>query len=154
MLTNKQTAFVDEYCINGFNAVQACLTAGYSHQYAYHKSSQLVGKSSIKEALKEKQAETAEKTGITKEIVVDKVLLLANHCLGPLIDENSTKQVDSAGAARALEMLCKHVGAFEADNSQRDASFRDIIQQLGRKAVQSRSVPILEDSSNKPKETE
>ena len=66
----------------------------------------------------------------------------------------SVEQSNPYGICRATEQLGKHIGAFEADNSQRDASFRDIIQQLGRKAIESRTVDVLGDSDNKPKEAE
>jgi phage terminase small subunit len=50
-LTAKQRVFVDSYIINGFNATQAAITAGYSEATAYSQGSRLLKNVEIKQAI-------------------------------------------------------------------------------------------------------
>ena len=54
-LTAKQDAFVKEYLLNGGNATQAAITAGYSKKTANEQGAQNLAKLSIKEAIEKHQ---------------------------------------------------------------------------------------------------
>ncbi len=56
-LTPKQDAFVKAYLLNGGNATQAAIEAGYSEKTANEQGSQNLAKLSIKEAIKKHQKE-------------------------------------------------------------------------------------------------
>ena len=135
-LTGKQQAFVAEYCNNGFNALRACLTAGYSQSYAYHKSSQLVVKSSIKSAIEHRQKQMGASWDID---------WWRENTETALNDAQTSKS--AIAQARVLEMAGKHIGAFEKDNAQKETSFKDIIAGLAAKRakqVESREVQLIE----------
>lgn len=54
-LTPKQDAFVKEYILNGGNATQAAIKAGYSEKTANEQGAQNLAKLSIKKAIAEHQ---------------------------------------------------------------------------------------------------
>lgn len=54
-LTAKQDAFVKEYLLNGGNATQAAIKAGYSEKTANEQGAQNLAKLSIKAAIQEHQ---------------------------------------------------------------------------------------------------
>jgi phage terminase small subunit len=56
-LTPKQDAFVKAYLLNGGNATQAAISAGYSKKTANEQGAQNLAKLSIKEAIQEHQKE-------------------------------------------------------------------------------------------------
>lgn len=68
-LTDKQARFVDEYLVD-MNATQAAIRAGYSEKTAEQIGHQLLKKTSVAEAVAEKQRKLAEKTGVTVERIV------------------------------------------------------------------------------------
>ena len=61
-LTGKQTAFIDEYCVNGQNATQAALKAGYSVKTARLMGCLNITKQYIKEAISDKLTEIKAET--------------------------------------------------------------------------------------------
>lgn len=68
-LTPKQARFVDEYMLD-LNATQAAIRASYSPKTAYSIGSELLTKPEIAAAIKARQAELAEATGITAERIL------------------------------------------------------------------------------------
>ena len=135
-LTGKQTAFVDEYLINGFNATQAamtvnyCLTAKDRQLACKSQGSRTLSNANVKQALIKRRAETAVETGITTESVVKDLDRLAKHCLGEThLIAGKDPVIDAAGAKGALELLGRHTGAFERDNAQRGDKTVIIISQ-------------------------
>jgi len=65
-LAPKQAAFVSEYLID-LNVTQAAIRAGYCEKTANKIGTQLLGKTSIAEAIKTAQAKRARRTEITQE---------------------------------------------------------------------------------------
>lgn len=57
-LTPKQDAFVKAYLLNGGNATQAAISAGYSKKTANEQGAQNLAKLSIKEVIQEHQKKT------------------------------------------------------------------------------------------------
>lgn len=68
-LTPKQARFVDEYMVD-LNATKAATRAGYSAKTAYSIGSELLTKLEIADAIKARQAELSQATGITAERVL------------------------------------------------------------------------------------
>ena len=69
-LTPKQDAFVKAYLLNGGNATQAAIKAGYSEKTANEQGAQNLTKSAIKSALSRAKSEIEEKlySGVLLEI--------------------------------------------------------------------------------------
>ena len=59
-LTKKQDAFVKEYLLNGFNATQAAVKAGYSEHTAYSIGNENLSKPEIKSAIEKHQKKADE----------------------------------------------------------------------------------------------
>ena len=68
-LRGKQQRFVDEYLVDR-NATQAAIRAGYSAKSANEIGAQNLAKLSIKEAIAIGEAELAERTKITQDMVI------------------------------------------------------------------------------------
>ena len=75
-LTAKQERFVDEYMID-LNATQAAIRAGYSEKTARNIASENLSKPNIQAAIAERQAEIAQKLGITKESIAKELARIA-----------------------------------------------------------------------------
>ena len=72
-LTKKQDAFVKEYLLNGFNATQAAITAGYSEHTAKDIGCENLAKPNIKAAIELHQAKANQSFIKSKE---DKLQIL------------------------------------------------------------------------------
>ena len=127
-LTPKQERFVEEYMVD-FNATQAAIRAGYKAKNADNVASQLIGKSWVQEAIKARRERLEKHTVVTKERVVKMMLELyeVSSQKIPLLDREGNqvfddcgrpvyKPVDAQAFSKAVDMLGKHTGAFEADN--------------------------------------
>lgn len=135
-LTPKQQKFCEEYMID-LNATQAAIRAGYSSKGANVTASQLLTKSNISTRVQELKAKRAAKTEITADYVLTGFKEVAERCLQriPVMEWDSVNkqmvqatdeegkaiwQFDSGGANKAFEMLGKHIGIFEKDNTQKE----------------------------------
>ena len=133
-LTAKQAKFCEEYLID-LNGKQAAIRAGYEPKTAEVQASRMLSYAKVKEYIKQKQEELSKRTQITTEWVVNRLLAISNRCMQPNLkmvregkewipatdeDGNLIYEFDSAGANRATELLGKHLGAFEADNKQKN----------------------------------
>ena len=105
-LTGKQEKFVQNYLINGFNASKAALDAGYSKKTAFRIGQENLQKPAIRAAIEAEKAKSAKKHNITRERIVKMILDVA---------ENGEHE---ANRLKALDMLGKHTGIYEIDNSQ------------------------------------
>lgn len=75
-LTTKQKCFIEEYLLD-LNATQAAIRAGYSARNADKISSELMGKTRVSEAIKEKMAERSRRTGISQDRVIQELARVA-----------------------------------------------------------------------------
>lgn len=120
-LTAKQQAFVAEYLIE-LNATQAAIRAGYSAATANRIGAQLLTKPAVAEAVARAQAERAERTKIDADYVLRQAVKLHERCMQevePFTDRKGDQVIDkdgnplfvfnAAGAAKALELVGKHV---------------------------------------------
>lgn len=118
-LTFKQQRFVEEYLLD-LNATQAAIRAGYSERTARQIGEENLSKPDIAEAIQRAMKSRSEAAGITAESVLKDLRILADMCLGKKSSpkcvvgdgkavEASVKELNSAGAARALELIGKHL---------------------------------------------
>ena len=108
-ITAKQSRFVDFY-LQDLNATGAARRAGFSNgEYGR----QLIMKPAIQAAIKERQKVVESQTNITIARVIQELTELYAE---------AKEKGEYSTATRILELLGKHVGAFQADNKQRDRS--------------------------------
>lgn len=101
-LTPKQQRFVQEYMVDS-NATKAAIRAGYSEKNADKIGSELLGKTRVAAAIKERQAILSKRVLVTTERVIEGLLTEAEY-----YGESS-----SHGArVSAWEKLGKHLGLF------------------------------------------
>lgn len=132
-MTDKQERFCEEYLID-CNGAQAAIRAGYSERSAKEIASELLTKPNIHTRIAELKKQLSEKTLVDAEYVIKGFIEVANRCMEkkPVLefngkfmeqkkdeDGNLVWQFDSSGANRSLELLGKHVGIFDKDNSQK-----------------------------------
>lgn len=99
-ISDKQQSFVDHYCTDAnHNASMAYRMAGYSHLGANAHSSNLVAKSSIKQAITTKQAKLRTEKGFT----VDDVHKLYERAFDLAEDKHQTGSM--VGAATGIARL-------------------------------------------------
>lgn len=103
-LTPKQTRFVEEYLLD-LNAAAAARRAGYSEKNADSIAAQLLSKTKVFEAVQSAVAARSAKTEITAEYVLENLKRLSERCM-------SEEEFAPSAAARALELLGKHLGLF------------------------------------------
>ncbi len=111
-LTDKQAVFCKEYIID-FNATRAAEAAGYSKKYARHQGSENLAKLDIQKEIKRLTKDRNERTEITADRVVQELAKFA-------FTEDGTADVfdvESKDKLKALEMLARHTGAFNNDES-------------------------------------
>lgn len=84
-MTPKQNRFVQEYLID-LNATQAAIRAGYSAKTADKIGTQLLGKTSVAEAITIEQEARATRTGITADRVLQEYAILGFSDLADFIE--------------------------------------------------------------------
>lgn len=127
-LTNKQKRFVEEYLID-LNATQAAIRAGYSEDTARQIGAENLSKPVIQEAIQKAQNQRSERTQITQDDVIRRLIEIADISTGKtaiteteiarteggvVVGTDVTKTCFEPHAAnKALELLGKHLGMFK-----------------------------------------
>ena len=111
-LTDKQEVFCKEYIID-FNATRAAIAAGYSEKTARKIGSENLAKLDIQHRIKELTGERNERTEITADRVVQELAKFAFNKDGI----SDAFDIESKEKLKALEMLARHTGAFNNDES-------------------------------------
>ena len=106
-LTEKQKRFIDEYLID-LNATAAAIRAGYSEKTANEIGSQNLVKLSIQKALAERLKERQQRTEITQDFVLTNLKEIVQRSM----QHEGADEYDPRAAAKALELLGKHLGMF------------------------------------------
>jgi phage terminase small subunit len=144
-LTSKQRRFAEEYCID-LNATAAYLRAGYTARgnSAEAAASRLLSNVKVQSIVQQKQREIAGRCEVTAEKVIREVSAVAFSDVRKLFNADgslkqvhqlddataaaiATIEVDASGVRKikvwdknsAHERLCKHLGLFREDNSQK-----------------------------------
>jgi len=119
-LTAKQEMFCREYLID-LNATQAAIRAGYSTKTAKEQAAQHLSKLNIQCRIAELKAEREERIQIDADYVLKQAVKLHERCMQEIkpkniggknaIDNNGNNLFvfDSTGAAKALELIGKHI---------------------------------------------
>ena len=119
-LTDKQKRFVSEYLVD-LNATKAAERAGYKDP---NIGRQLITKNNVSQAIERAMKRREERTEITQDYVLQKLKEIA--------DATASDEPESAlkysNKIRAIELLGKHVGAFEKkEKNDVDATVKVII---------------------------
>ena len=164
LLTEKQQRFVDEYIVD-LNATRAAIRAGYSPKTAESQGARLLRNAKVQEAVRNAKQSRQERTRVTADQTVREIARIAFADPRGLVNEKggakslhelddnlaaavSSIEVDEYGKVKyklwvknqALDMLMKHMGLYEKDNSQ---SAPPVIQEIRLVALQ----PAKEDDA-------
>lgn len=116
-LTAKQKAFVQEYLVD-LNATQAARRAGYKNSEI---GRQLLTNTNVSSAIQTALKAREKRTEVTQDYVIAK--------LREIVEKDASDGPDSelkyANKIRALELLGKHTGAFDARVS---AAAQDVVE--------------------------
>ena len=113
-LTSKQDAFVKEYIINGGNATQAAIKAGYSKKTANEIGNENLVKPNIKEAIA-KHRQTLEKDHIwNKETKLQLLQKIASGGVRDVVDKDGNMKMENPSASVAA---LKEHNLMQGDNA-------------------------------------
>ena len=133
-LNERQKKFCNEYLID-LNATQAAIRAGYSQKTAYSMASENLRKPEIQKYIQELQEGIKKRNRISQDEIIQDLIEIKNRCMQNVpvmyfdrIDKEWKHEgsdcgeplykFDSNGANKALDQLCKILGAYEKDNKQ------------------------------------
>ena len=121
-LNDKTEAFCHEYLVD-YNASKAAERAGYSAKTAGSQGNRLLKNVEVLSRVRELQAEKTKRLAVSQDWVVHHLVDMVDKCMEPVevlewdyeareMRRTGTYTFDSKGAAKALEMLGKHLGMF------------------------------------------
>lgn len=173
-LTDKQKRFVDEYLVD-LNATAAAKRAGYSEKSASRIAIELLNKTHVSAEIQKRQAKLRGKLEITQERVLEELAAIAfangtdfatiTHNglvrLTPTaeVPEEKKKAVASIkegqygteiklhDKVRALELLGKHLGVFDANNgssNEQENNIFEVIEESTREEIDTDEIPEIE----------
>ena len=162
-LSIKQKMFCDEYLVD-LNGTQAALRAGYSIGCATSQASRMLAMPKIQQYLETKRRKLEIKTEMSAQYVLQNLKDVAERCMSaqpvvnmagkPVLDDNGNPvyRFDSAGANKALELIGKHLGVFNADQSGNAASSKVVleIQMIREALMQDNEANRLSSGSGSP----
>lgn len=112
-LTDKQKFFCKEY-IKDFNATRAAKASGYSEKTAGRIGGDNVQKVEIQKEIKRLMKKRIERTEISADRVVQE---LAKIGFSDEFNIEGFERLDMKDKIKAIELLGRHVGAFNNDES-------------------------------------
>lgn len=128
-LTEKQKRFIDEYLID-LNATAAAVRAGYSKKNAGKIGPRLVGESRITQALADRLHARMKRTEITQDFVLENLKEIVERSM----QHDGADDYDPRAAAKALELLGRHLGMFtDKVNLSGELTVSGLLQELRRR---------------------
>lgn len=138
MLNDKQKKFCNEYLID-LNATQAAIRAGYSEKTARSIANENLTKPNIQKYIQELQEGIKKRNRITQDEILQDLIEVKNRCMQNVpvmyfdrVDKEWKHEgadcgeplykFDSQGAVKALDLIAKHIGFYEIDNTQQSTS--------------------------------
>lgn len=115
-LTPKQERFVQEYLVD-LNATAAAIRAGYSKKTAEVIGYENLRKPNIARAVQKGMEERQKRTEITQDYVIGKLKEITNKDASDAQDSD----LKYSSKIKALELLGKHLGAWEPQDKQQTA---------------------------------
>jgi len=115
-LTPKQERFVQEYLVD-LNATAAAKRAGYSEKRASELGYQLLRKTTVQTAIQRAIQDRSHRTGVTQDYVIEKLKTIADKQASDAPDSD----LKYSSQIKAIELLGKHLGAWEPQNKQQTA---------------------------------
>ena len=112
-LTDKQKQFCKEYIID-FNATRAAEAAGYKPKAARQQGSENLSKPYIQEEIARLMKARNERTEISADKVINE---LAKIGFSSEFNIEGFERLEMKDKIKALEMLARHTGAFNNDDS-------------------------------------
>lgn len=112
-LTPKQKIFVQEYLVD-LNATAAAKRAGYKDP---NIGRQLITKNNVSEAIQKAMRSREQRTEVTQDYVISKLKEIADK----EASDGQDSDLKYSSKIKALELLGKHVGAFEKQDKRTDA---------------------------------
>lgn len=128
-LTEKQKRFIDEYLID-LNATAAAVRAGYSKKNADKIGPRLVGESRVTQALADRLHARMKRTEISQDFVLENLKEIVNRSM----QHEGADDYDPRAAAKALELLGRHLGMFtDKVNLSGELTVPGLLQELRRR---------------------
>lgn len=124
--------FADKY-FETLNATEAAIFAGLSVDTAKQQGWRILQREEVQEYLAKLRAEYADKSGLSKQWVLDRFKLISDNSIQgeAVLDKNGRPigeyQFDSSGANKATEMIGRIIGVFEKDNLQKPIAQTPVI---------------------------
>lgn len=108
-LTPKQSAFVDYYLANGFNATQAAISAGYSERSAEVEGSRLLSNAKVAKYVNIAKSEIKTRCGYTQDMLVKELE----------VAQEMARATDNPSAfIKATEVKAKMLGLNEVEKKE------------------------------------
>ena len=171
-LTDKQNRFVDEYMVD-LNATAAARRAGYSEKTACEQGSRSLANVKVQEKIQKRRAELQSKLEITQDRVFTELARIAfadRGAFARVTDDGSrvtltdtdrltedqraalagvkeTKygiEVSTYDKVRALELLGKHLGMFDAQSTRNLQQENNLLEAIQAQEVKVDAIPELE----------
>ena len=92
-LTPKQKLFIEEYMINGFNATQAAIKAGYSPNTATEQGARLLINVNVREEVKRRCADVTAEYPLLRQRIIDRLQRIAFSDLKDYLSYKTIKAV-------------------------------------------------------------
>lgn len=113
----KRSIFISEY-LKDFNATRAAKAAGYSEKSAYELGSKLLKNVEIQDEIVKRVKTRVEYNTLERELIIQKLFTLHDRCMQAeaVVDKDGVEtgeyKFDGKTAARALDLLGRHLGLF------------------------------------------
>ena len=130
-LTAKQQRFVDEYLID-LNATQAAIRVGYSKKTADQQASRLLTNVKVREYLAQRQADRANRTEITQDMVLKELAKIGFSDIRKIVrwGETQVRMVD--GEDDGPEDMVPYHGLALIDSAEVDDSTAAAIAEVSQ----------------------